>query len=212
MPSLADLRKEYTRHGLIESEMHPDGVLQFGLWFEEALASGLPEPNAMTVATCTPQGKPSARILLLKHYDEAGFTFFTSYVGRKAKELEDNPFAAMVFFWHDLERQVRIEGEVAKISRAESEEYFNSRPVGSRIGAWASEQSCVMQGREELERRWREVESRYADGNIPLPDTWGGYRLFPSTIEFWQGRPSRMHDRILYTRDGNLWNLSRLGP
>lgn len=212
MPSLADLRKEYTRHGLLESEMLADPVKQFGTWFEEAVSAGLPEPNAMTLATCTRDGVPSARIVLLKHYDESGFTFFTSYVGRKAEDLAQNPKAALVFFWHELERQVRIEGEVTKVSRAESEEYFHSRPVGSRIGAWASRQSSIMAGREELEQRWKEIETKHADGKIPLPDTWGGYRLFPLSIEFWQGRPSRMHDRILYTRTASHWNIARLGP
>lgn len=166
----------------------------------------------MTLATSTAHGAPSARIVLLKSFDERGFTFFTSYEGRKAAELDENPRAALVFYWPDLERQIRVEGEVRKVSRLESEEYFLSRPLGSRIGAWASKQSSVMKGREELEARWQEIEKRHAGSSVPLPETWGGYRLWPNAIEFWQGRPSRMHDRILYERNGTFWGIKRLGP
>ena len=166
----------------------------------------------MTLATATVHGAPSARIVLLKSFDERGFTFYTSYEGRKAGELTENPRAALIFYWPDLERQIRIEGDVQKVSKKESEDYFLSRPLGSRIGAWASKQSSVMNGREELEARWHEIEKRFADGIVPLPETWGGYRLWPNSIEFWQGRPSRMHDRILYERNGTFWGIKRLGP
>lgn len=212
MPSLADLRKDYTLHGLLENEVAPCPFIQFGRWFGDAVNAKVTEPNAMTLATSTAHGAPSARIVLLKSFDERGFTFFTSYEGRKAAELDENPRAALVFYWPDLERQVRVEGEVRKVSRLESEEYFLSRPLGSRIGAWASKQSSVMKGREELETRWQEIEKRHAGSSVPLPETWGGYRLWPNAIEFWQGRPSRMHDRILYERNGTFWGIKRLGP
>ena len=212
MASLADLRKDYTLHGLLEHELAQCPFDQFAKWFGDAVNAKVTEPNAMTLATATVHGSPSARIVLLKSFDERGFTFFTSYEGRKAGELAENPRAALIFYWPDLERQIRIEGDVQKVSKLESEEYFLSRPLGSRIGAWASKQSSVMKGREELEARWHEIEKRFADGIVPLPETWGGYRLWPNSIEFWQGRPSRMHDRILYERNGTFWGIKRLGP
>lgn len=212
MASLADLRKDYTLHGLNEKEVAANPFDQFAKWFDDAVNAKVTEPNAMTLATATVHGVPSARIVLLKSFDERGFTFFTSYEGRKAGELAENCRAAVVFYWPDLERQIRIEGEVQKISKKESEDYFLSRPLGSRIGAWASKQSAVMKGREELEARWQDIEKRFADGAVPLPETWGGYRLWPHSIEFWQGRRSRMHDRILYERDGTFWGIKRLGP
>ncbi len=212
MASLADLRKDYSKHGLNETEIDPNPFLQFSRWFDDAVAAKVTEPNAMTLATSTPNGVPSARIVLLKNFDERGFTFYTSYEGRKAKELGENPRGALLFYWPDLERQIRLEGEVQKVSREESETYFLSRPLGSKIGAWASKQSAILKGSEELASRWMETQQRFANGIVPLPETWGGYRLWPNALEFWQGRPSRMHDRILYERNGTFWNFKRLGP
>jgi pyridoxamine 5'-phosphate oxidase len=211
--NLADLRKDYTQAGLTESDVSPDPFAQFGLWFDQAVAAGLNEPNAMTLATATPDGRPSARIVLLKGFDSSGFVFFTSYAGRKGRELERNPRAALVFFWGELERQARVEGEVRKVSREESDAYFQSRPSASRLSAWASPQSQIVSGREWLEARYAARAEEFADGSIPLPPDWGGYRLVPSSVEFWQGRPSRLHDRILYRRSAeSRWKIERLAP
>lgn len=212
MISLTELRKDYARGSLDENSVDPDPVRQFQLWFQQALDAQLPEPNAMTVATADAQGRPSARILLIKGVDERGFVFYTNYESRKGLELAANPHASLLFYWIELERQVRIEGVVEKTSAEQSDAYFASRPLGSRLGAWASEQSREIANRDELEAREKAFAERFG-GNPPRPPHWGGYRLVPERIEFWQGRPSRLHDRILYTREaGSHWHISRLSP
>lgn len=213
MISIADLRRDYTRYGLQESDMKPDPIEQFRTWFEQVLAAGLIEPNVMTLATAEPSGIPSARIVLLKGFDERGFVFFTNYLSAKGRQLEENPRAALVFFWAELERQVRIGGDVAKVTREESETYFRSRPRESQLGAHVSRQGEVIRNREELEQRRAELERLYEGKEIPLPDYWGGYCLAPVSLEFWQGRPSRLHDRIRYVRQPDLsWKMERLCP
>ncbi|HZY65859.1 MAG TPA: pyridoxamine 5'-phosphate oxidase [Rubrobacteraceae bacterium] len=209
---VADLRKEYTHSGLHESDAHPNPVDQFRKWFEEALSAGLHEPNAMTLATVAPDGKPSARVVLLKGYDERGFVFYTNYEGRKARELEANPNCALAFYWGELERQVRIEGRAARVPAEESDAYFASRPHGSRLGAWASKQSQPVENRDRLEERLRELEVEYEVREIPRPPFWGGYRVEPESMEFWQGRENRLHDRLLYTRHNGDWKIRRLQP
>lgn len=210
--SIADLRKDYSRASLSEADAHPDPVEQFSKWFHEAITAQVPEANAMSVSTATADGRPSSRILLIKDFDRRGFTFFTNYESRKGRELDSNPYAALLFYWIELERQVRIEGRVERISDAENDAYYNSRPVKSRLGAIASAQSRPVASREVLEARVREVEKQYGDHPV-RPPHWGGYRLVPDYVEFWQGRPSRLHDRIAYTRqaDGS-WQLQRLQP
>ncbi|HJZ90525.1 MAG TPA: pyridoxamine 5'-phosphate oxidase [Gemmataceae bacterium] len=197
---------------LREADADPDPVRQFQLWFDAAVAAGLPEPNAMTLATCTADGVPSARIVLLKICDERGLAFFTNYQSRKGRELANNPRAALVFFWPALERQVRVEGRVELVSADESDAYFAGRPVNSRLGAWASEQSAVIPSRDELERKQREYEAQFPDGRVPRPPHWGGYRVVPDVFEFWQGRPSRLHDRLRYRRVAGRWVIERLSP
>jgi pyridoxamine 5'-phosphate oxidase len=208
----ARLRKEYTRAGLAESDANPDPIAQFRRWFDDALAAGLREPNAMTLATATPDGRPSARVVLLKGFDERGFVFYTNYEGRKGEELEENPYCALVFYWAELERQVRVEGRVSRVPKRESDEYFGSRPRGSRLGAWASEQSRPVGGREVLEERLRALEAEYEAREVPRPPFWGGYRVEPEVIEFWQGRENRLHDRLVYRRSGGGWGRERLQP
>jgi pyridoxamine 5'-phosphate oxidase len=205
-------RREYSRMSLTEGELDPDPVRQFHRWIEEATLSEVPEPNAMALATATPEGRPSARIVLLRGYDERGFAFFTNYESRKGRELDANPHAALVFHWHDLDRQVRVEGRVERVSAEESDTYFQSRPACSRLGAWASRQSEVIPDRTVLEARNRALELQYPGGQIPRPEHWGGYRVVPAVIEFWQGRPSRLHDRLRYTRSDRGWLIERLSP
>lgn len=210
---VANLRRNYSRTALTESETDPNPLIQFQTWFDQALNADLPEPNAMTLATADSQGKPSARIVLLKGLDETGFVFYTNYKSYKAQQLAENPAAALVFWWVELERQVRIEGTVEKVSQAESEQYFASRPIGSQLGAWASPQSRVIESRRVLEEKSWELEQKYYNKPIPKPSHWGGYRLIPTEIEFWQGRPNRLHDRLHYRQqsDGS-WLRERLAP
>ncbi|HEV3143572.1 MAG TPA: pyridoxamine 5'-phosphate oxidase, partial [Gemmataceae bacterium] len=206
-------RREYMQHGLRENDCAADPMQQFRQWLDQALAAALTEATALTLATCTLDGRPSARIVLLKGIDERGFVFFTNYDSRKGKELAANPRAALVCFWADLERQIRIEGRVEKITPEESDAYHRTRPRGSQLGAWTSYQSEVIAGREVLEERLRELEARFGDGEVPRPPHWGGYRLVPEVIEFWQGRPNRLHDRIRYRRlDSGQWVMERLAP
>jgi pyridoxamine 5'-phosphate oxidase len=212
MTSIADLRREYASRALTESDALDDPIQQFSLWFGEALKSELLDTNAMTLATASREGGPSARIVLLKGFDEAGFVFFTNYESAKARDLDDNPRACLLLFWAALERQVRVTGRVSKTSAQESETYFQSRPFESQIGAWASAQSRTLHDRAALETRYAELASKYAGGSIPLPPFWGGYRVAPETIEFWQGRKSRLHDRLLYTKRDSTWSRSRLAP
>lgn len=210
---LAQLRREYTLAGLTEQEIDPDPLRQFQKWLQDALAAQIPEPNAMVLATVGPNGRPSTRTMLLKGADDRGFSFFTNYQSRKGRELAANPHASLTFPWLGLERQVAIEGSVTRLSRAESEDYFRMRPRGSRLGAWASPQSSVIAGRSVLEERLQQIEAQYPGEEIPTPPNWGGYLLVPSRIEFWQGRPNRLHDRICYTRqDNGPWRMERLSP
>jgi len=210
--SIADLRQNYTLQALNGADVDPDPIRQFQRWLDQAIAAELPEPNAMTLATATRDGIPSARIVLLKGLDARGFAFYTNYESRKGQELADNPQAALVFLWTVLERQVRIEGQVEKVAAAETDAYFQSRPLASRLGAWASEQSRVIRDREVLEQRFAELKATYADETVPRPLHWGGYRVIPRQIEFWQGRTSRLHDRLRYRLEQGNWLLERLAP
>jgi pyridoxamine 5'-phosphate oxidase len=210
--SIADLRREYARSGLDEANVSQDPVVQFDRWFTEARDAKVMEPNAMALATATREGAPSVRMVLLKGADQSGFVFFTDYRSQKGVELDLNPRAALVFYWPELERQVRITGRVSRVPREESETYFRTRPRPSRISAWASHQSEVIPDRKSLEDRAREVAGRFPGEDVPLPQHWGGHRVVPEIIEFWQGRESRLHDRIRYRRDDGGWRMERLSP
>lgn len=207
------LRSEYSGRSLREQDVDADPFRQFERWFGEACECAVAEPNVMTLATATPDGRPSARLVLLRGISERGFTFFTNYESRKARELDANPWAALVFFWRELARQVRIEGNVERVSDEESDRYFHTRPQGARISAWASPQSEVVVSREALEEWCREFEIRFGDGIVPRPANWGGYRVIPDSIEFWQGGANRLHDRLRYVRraEGG-WRIERLAP
>jgi len=212
MTSIADLRREYASRALGEDEADADPIRQFTTWFDEAASAQILDVNAMTLATTTAGGDPDARIVLLKGFDDDGFVFFTNYESAKGHQLAANPRACLLFFWVELERQVRITGPVTKVSRSESEEYFHSRPFESQVGAWASAQSATVADRAVLETRYAELTAQYAGQSVPLPAFWGGYRVAPEKVEFWQGRPSRLHDRLLYTRQAGGWLRSRLAP
>ncbi len=211
--SIADLRQEYMFRGLDEADVDPDPFVQFRIWFDQAVAAQVPEPNAMTLATAGADCRPSARLVLLKGFDASGFVFYTNYESRKARELAANPWAALVFFWPQLARQVRIEGRVEPVAPHESDAYFQSRPRGSQLGAWASHQSQVISSRAVLDQRMQELTAAYQAHPVPRPPYWGGYRLAPTLVEFWQGRPNRLHDRLRYRRleDGG-WLIERLAP
>jgi pyridoxamine 5'-phosphate oxidase len=209
---IADIRKEYKLRSLLEKDVDPDPVKQFQHWWNEALMSKIEEPNAMTLATSSNKGKPSARIVLLKGLSNDGFAFFTNYESRKGKELSQNPYASLLFFWKELERQVRVEGTVMKVSEDKSTEYFSGRPDASKIGAWSSPQSTVIKNRDELEENVIKYQQQFGKANIPKPTHWGGYVVKPTLIEFWQGRPSRLHDRIQYTLVNGKWIIERLAP
>ena len=212
---LYNFREEYTRAGLDLPDLAASPFDQFRLWFEQACAAKIPEPNAMTLCTVGADGMPSARTVLLKAYDERGFVFFTNYTGRKAVQIRENPRAALLFPWVTLERQVAIEGRVEKISAAESLKYFISRPHGSQLGAWVSHQSSVISSRSILLKKLDEMKRKFSEGKVPLPDFWGGYRVVPARVEFWQGRPNRLHDRFEYTREdekSSVWAINRLAP
>ncbi len=212
MPSI-ETRHDYERASLSEGQVESDPFRQFEVWYDQAKAAGLAEPNAMTVATATPDARPSARVVLMRGFDPRGFTFFTNYESRKGSEIEANPLASCVFFWQPMERQVRVEGKVERTPVAESDEYFAGRPRMSKLGAWVSHQSGVVSGREVLEAEMVALQARYPGDDVPRPPHWGGYRVVPDSVEFWQGRRSRLHDRIVYRREpGEDWRIERLSP
>jgi pyridoxamine 5'-phosphate oxidase len=209
---ISKLRYDFTLKKLDELYVDKDPVVQFGVWFREAIEAQVPDPNAFVLSTASSDGKPSARVVLLRNFSGKGFAFYTNYQSRKGKEIEANPFAAMTFFWPQLQRQVRIEGKLEMQSSEESDEYFSSRPVGSKIGAWVSPQSQVIASRTELDNKFDEMARRYPEGDVSRPPFWGGYWLKPHMIEFWQGRPSRLHDRIAYSLELDQWKKVRLAP
>ncbi len=206
------LRRDYSGEALNESGVNPDPMKQFEIWFEEAVKAEVPDPHAMVLATVSAGGDPSARVVLLRGVDSGGFTFYTNYGSRKASELSANSKAAVVFYWQELDRQIRAEGTVAKTDGDGSDRYFASRPRPSQVAAWASQQSGLLGGRKELEERFAEFQSRFKDLPVPRPENWGGLKLYPRSIEFWQGRPNRLHDRILYVREQDRWVIKRLAP
>ena len=210
--SISSIRKDYQLQSLDHTDVAETPVLQFDKWWNEAVSSSIEEVNAMTLATVNTEGKPAARIVLLKGFDENGFIFFTNYLSEKGKAISAHPYASLVFFWKELERQVRIEGSCIQVTESESDEYFLSRPIGSRLGAWASPQSTVISSRTVLDQNLDRVTAQYADGIVPRPEHWGGYRVIPEMVEFWQGRPSRLHDRIRYRKDKSQWLIERLAP
>lgn len=210
--SRVDLRREYMKAALSERDVPADPFVFFDQWFTDAVRAEVRDANAMTLASAPPDGAPSARIVLLKGVDARGFVFYTDYRSRKAEELDANPHAALLFYWPELERQVRVTGRVTRVARAETEAYFATRPRGSRIGAWASEQSRVIPGRSTLDAAVAEAEQRFANADVPAPPHWGGYRVAPEAVEFWQGRSNRLHDRVRYVQHGHGWRVERLAP
>lgn len=208
---IADIRKDYKLKSLSENEVSINPYNQFGIWWKEAIESNLDEVNAMTLSTASKEGRPSSRIMLLKGYDENGFVFFTNYNSRKGGEILANPFVSLLFFWKELERQVRIEGSIEKLENTYNDEYFYSRPIGSRISAWASNQSSILSNREELDASVAKYTQEFGD-KVPRPAHWGGFRVVPDKIEFWQGRSSRLHDRVVYSLENTSWRINRLSP
>lgn len=209
---ITHFRKEYTKSGLKREDLNNSPFLQFNNWFEQAQHAQVNEPNAMSIATVNEKGEPSVRTVLLKIFDDNGFVFFTNYNSAKAQDIEQNNSVALLFAWLDLERQIRISGKAEKISQAESFAYFTSRPKGSQLGAWISPQSKIIESRDFLKQKLAEMKSKFSSGKIPLPSAWGGYRIIPEKFEFWQGRSSRLHDRFVYQKEGENWNINRLAP
>ncbi|GLF97299.1 pyridoxamine 5'-phosphate oxidase [Streptomyces yaizuensis] len=213
VPDPAVMREQYRSTPLWETDLAPTPMDQFARWFHDAIAAGLAEPNAMVAATATPDGRPSTRMVLLKQYDARGFVFFTNYGSRKGREITANPWVSLLFPWHPIARQITVTGRAVRVGRDETAAYFRSRPHGSRLGAWASEQSSVLPSRAELLRRYEELAARYPQGEqIPAPAEWGGYRVAPETVEFWQGHENRLHDRLRYVAEGGGWRVERLAP